>query len=210
MNKLIAGALAASALALPTTAGAATLVNNSFENGLTGWQAAPSALVSVVSTFSNAGTPSTYNPVEGKSFAVLQGGAAGVATGMTQFFSMNAGETVKFAVAFAGNDYLPFDDSAFLSIFSFQDSENTVLFSESISSVGDLENTPWTFVSYTAAVTGQYSVNASIQNALDSNSSSFLLIDAVPEPSTWLMMLFGFAAVGYSMRRKQNVRVSFA
>ena len=184
MNKLIAGALAASALALPSTAGAATLVNNGFESGLAGWQAAPDALVSVVSTFSNAGTPSNYNPVEGKNFAVLQGGDAGVATGLTQFFSMNAGETVQFAVAFAGSDYLPFDDSAFLSIFSFQDNINTVLFSKSISSVGDYQNTPWTFVSFTAALTGQYSVNASIQNKGDSNLSSFLLIDAVPEPST--------------------------
>ena len=33
---------------------------------------------------------------------------------------------------------------------------------------------------------------------------------AVPEPSTWLMMLMGFAAVGFSMRRKQNLRPSFA
>ena len=71
MNKLIAGALVASALVLPSTAGAATLVNDSFENGLTGWQAAPGALVSVVSSFSNAGTASNFSPVNGKSFAVL-------------------------------------------------------------------------------------------------------------------------------------------
>ena len=72
MNKLIAGALVASALALPSTAGAATLVNNSFENGLTGWQAAPGALVSVVSTFSNEGTDSTYSFVEGNSMRLKQ------------------------------------------------------------------------------------------------------------------------------------------
>ena len=210
MNKLIAGALVASALALPGTAGAATLMNDSFENGLTGWQAAPGALVSVVSTFSNEGTDSTYSPVEGKNFSVLQAGASGVATGLTQFFSMDAGETIKFAVAFVGDDFLPFNDSAFLSIFSFQNNINTVLFNASINSAGDFTATPWTFVSFTADVAGQYSVNASIKNALDGNGDSFLLVDAVPEPSTWLMMLFGFAAVGYSMRRKQNVRVSFA
>ena len=210
MNKLIVGALLASALALPSTAGAATLVNNGFESGLTAWQAAPDALVSVVSTFSNAGTSSTYSPVEGKNFAVLRTGATGVATGLTQFFSMNADETVKFAVAFVGEDYLPFDDSGFLSIFNFQNNSNTVLFSKSISTVGNFSATPWTFVSFTASIAGQYSINASIQNSGDSNLNSFLLIDAVPEPSTWLMMLFGFAAVGYSMRRKQNVRVSFA
>ena len=37
-----------------------------------------------------------------------------------------------------------------------------------------------------------------------------LAVAAVPEPTTWLMMLMGFAAVGFSMRRKQNLRPSFA
>jgi hypothetical protein len=33
---------------------------------------------------------------------------------------------------------------------------------------------------------------------------------AVPEPETWAMMLAGFGAIGYAMRRRQHVRVSFA
>jgi len=32
----------------------------------------------------------------------------------------------------------------------------------------------------------------------------------VPEPSTWAMMLVGFGAVGYAMRRRQRTAVSFA
>lgn len=32
----------------------------------------------------------------------------------------------------------------------------------------------------------------------------------VPEASTWAMMLAGFGAIGFAMRRRQNVRVSFA
>ena len=210
MKKLIASALAVSALTLSSAAGAATLVNNGFESGLTGWQAAPDTLVSVVSNFTNVGTNSTYSPVEGANFAVLQAGITGEATGLTQFFSMNAGETIQFAVAFVGDDASEFNDSAFLSVFSFQNSVTKVLFEASIPSVGEFTATPWTFVSFTADLTGRYSLNASIQNSFQENQDSFLLIDAVPEPSTWLMMLFGFAAVGYSMRRKQNVRVSFA
>lgn len=37
-------------------------------------------------------------------------------------------------------------------------------------------------------------------------------IGAVPEPSTWALMLFGFAAVGFTMRRSKetSVRVKFA
>jgi hypothetical protein len=33
---------------------------------------------------------------------------------------------------------------------------------------------------------------------------------AVPEPATWAMMIMGFGLVGGAMRRRQNVRVSFA
>jgi hypothetical protein len=33
---------------------------------------------------------------------------------------------------------------------------------------------------------------------------------AVPEPATWAMMIAGFGAVGFAMRRRQNVTVSFA
>ncbi|HTH28797.1 MAG TPA: PEPxxWA-CTERM sorting domain-containing protein [Sphingobium sp.] len=33
---------------------------------------------------------------------------------------------------------------------------------------------------------------------------------AVPEPATWAMMLLGFGAMGYTMRRRRNVTVSFA
>ena len=33
---------------------------------------------------------------------------------------------------------------------------------------------------------------------------------AVPEPATWAMMLVGFGAVGYSMRRRPKAKVTFA
>ena len=49
----------------------------------------------------------------------------------------------------------------------------------------------------------------SSQNALETDNISFTA--AVPEPATWAMMLMGFGAVGYSMRRrKTNVRVAYA
>jgi len=37
-----------------------------------------------------------------------------------------------------------------------------------------------------------------------------VMLSAVPEPTTWALMIFGFLAVGYSMRRRKRVRVSFA
>jgi hypothetical protein len=32
-------------------------------------------------------------------------------------------------------------------------------------------------------------------------------VGAVPEPSTWAMMLFGFGAVGFSMRRRRTIKL---
>jgi hypothetical protein len=50
---------------------------------------------------------------------------------------------------------------------------------------------------------------------LQSNSNSLeidnlAIKNAVPEASTWAMMIFGLGAVGTAMRRKRNVAVSFA
>jgi PEP-CTERM motif len=37
----------------------------------------------------------------------------------------------------------------------------------------------------------------------------FATTASVPEPATWAMMLMGFGIIGFAMRRRQNVRVSF-
>ena len=40
---------------------------------------------------------------------------------------------------------------------------------------------------------------------------SFRVLTAVPEPSTWMMMLFGFGVAGFAMRRRrQNFAASFS
>ena len=35
-----------------------------------------------------------------------------------------------------------------------------------------------------------------------------LQFGAVPEPGTWLMMILGFGAIGFSMRSRNSVRTS--
>ncbi len=66
-------------------------------------------------------------------------------------------------------------------------------------------------VTYTITGSTPFITGATFRS-IGSNSFEFddLAVQAVPEPSTWLMMLMGFAAVGFTMRRKQNLRVSFA
>jgi PEP-CTERM motif len=39
---------------------------------------------------------------------------------------------------------------------------------------------------------------------------ALLTVPAVPEPATWAMMLVGFGAVGFALRRRQSVRVTYA
>ena len=57
-----------------------------------------------------------------------------------------------------------------------------------------------------------HSINATVQNVGNSRNPSYLLLDApgVPEPGTWMLMLLGIGAVGFSMRRRRNLRVNFA
>ncbi len=44
-----------------------------------------------------------------------------------------------------------------------------------------------------------------------SNNDNFAVITAVPEPSTWMMLLFGFGLAGYALRRRRgDVAVSFS
>jgi hypothetical protein len=51
---------------------------------------------------------------------------------------------------------------------------------------------------YTLTVTGTAGTNASYGGTLN--------FSAVPEPGTWALMILGFGAIGFSMRRKGQVR----
>jgi hypothetical protein len=61
-----------------------------------------------------------------------------------------------------------------------------------------------------------YQVQGNIQNSdrkyLTGTVTAANTSGAVPEPETWAMMLAGFAAIGWGMRRRQNpsVRLNFA
>ena len=58
-------------------------------------------------------------------------------------------------------------------------------------------------VSYSTGALDPTIVSATFRSGQNSFEFDNLAIRAVPEPSTWLMMLMGFAAVGFGMRRRQ-------
>src|SRR5690606_2120681 len=64
---------------------------------------------------------------------------------------------------------------------------------------------------------GQYTLTISGENNDTGVMEGSITIEqAVPEPATWAMMLFGFGAIGFALRRRkqqkslQRVRVSYA
>lgn len=215
MKKAFLSALAlATSFALSSAASASSIVDPGFEASPlgtgtpAGWFTNNPGLVQVVNSFG------AYAPTQGSKFALLTTGATGVATVLTQIFNMTAGESISFMVAFSTTEYgdLTYNDAGALGIFDFTNFAGTTLFSQSLSSAGALANTPWTKVTFTAPVSGSYALNASVRNVGDDGFNSYLLLDApaVPEPGTWMLMLLGLGAVGFSMRRRHNVRVNFA
>ena len=58
----------------------------------------------------------------------------------------------------------------------------------------------------------QYRINGGGGISTLGNATSRLVAGAVPEPTTWILMLLGMAGIGYSIRRKANqtVRVAYA
>jgi hypothetical protein len=182
----------------------ASIINGSFETGdLTGWTASPAGLVSVVSSYD------TFTPVHGNFFALLEAGAGtGVYTTLSQTFSANAGDTILGWAFFQANDYMPYNDDAYVRIVQ----GNLILFSSSVSAVGDYGFTPWTFFAYTFPSSGTFTIEAGVRNVEDNALSSVLGLDyvrlvATPEPSSLAAFSLAVTAfAGYIGWRRRTAR----
>jgi len=79
--------------------------------------------------------------------------------------------------------------------------------------------TGWIGMTYTVADAGNYTLIFGVTNWTDTSYATGLAFDGltiddtpigqVPEPTTWAMMLVGFAAIGSAMRRRRTA-ISFA
>jgi hypothetical protein len=203
---------AALTLALAAPATAAMVVNPSFETGdLSGWDATPDYVEVVTEADDAIAAPpfgQHYDPTEGDFFARLTAGSdVGVYTTLSQAFTITSQTRVRFDAAFLAFDYAPFNDDAYVRVYSLGGEE--IVFASSVLAVGDQGHTDWRRYVSSLIGPGDYVLEAGVRNIDDPDPlfSSKLLIDnvtlAVPEPGAWAMMIGGFAAVGAMLRRRR-------
>ena len=204
MRGLLA-AVAAIAM-LPSTANAAQFVNGSFEAGT------PAGSFTTVSGGDNSsvtGWAATGNSVDyignywtaqdGLRSIDLNGGAQG---GIQQTFDTLAGVQYNVTFWLAGNpDGSPVTKSVLVGATGATDG----LFSFD-STGASKSNMGWSKYTYNFLATGTSttlsfaSQNAGAYGAALDN----VAVAAVHEPATWALMLIGFAAVGFGMRRRSS------
>jgi hypothetical protein len=217
MRKLLAVACAVSAFAIVPAAHAATTIT--FTPG-------SSVLAPGESVFADFDT--TDGGVSGSNYVVktgTDGDGADPAVGNQgdAYLSVLANGTANFN--FAGGlsniflDYGSADDYNIFTLFLSDGSIDTFTGSQAILAGfanGDqqspLTNGRLTFTAQNGALINSLSI-ASYQNSAEVDNLGTTA--AVPEPATWAMMLFGFGAVGFGMRRRRRAdkgqaRVRFA
>lgn len=211
-KSVILGCAVAAAFTLP--AQAANLLNAGFETGDTTSWTVENGPVDVVTDADDAiGVPpyaEHFTATEGGYFAKLIAGENGYTT-LSQLFTLTALSRVSFDAAFLAFDYMDYDDDAFVRVRNLTTNLTTVLFTSSVSVVGDQGHTSWARFSSDFLDAGDYVFEAGVQNGggdTDPTYSSQLLLDnvsvAVPEPSTWALMLLGFGALGAALRQRRN------
>lgn len=187
----------------------ATLINVGFETGnLTGWTANDSGLVSVVT--SHDADFSTYSPIEGSFFALLDSGLGeGVYTTLMQDFSISSGSLLQGWAAFDSGDGLPFNDDAYVKIFDSTGNAIATPWFSDVATVGTSGDGPWTYWSWAPPASDNYTLQFGVADQGDAVADSFALFDAnvitnaaIPEPAS--LSLFGLGLLGLFRLRRKN------
>ena len=207
LKSMIACAAVAAATLSSAPAQAAELFNGSFEDILTNWAADPS-LFQTPGEFEhrdeNGTADKKYTPVDGVLLGVIQAGAGDFEVLIAQTFTTKGG-TFSGSAAFLAEDFLDYNDFGFVRLRHGADVIE--LFASDVAAVGAFGFTEWTGFS-TQLAAGTYTLEAGVVNATDEFNPSFLLVDdfrmkAVPEPSTWALMIAGFGLAGAALRRRR-------
>lgn len=183
--------IAAAAFALfANTASAGVIVNGDFGTGdFTGWETEGDVMVT--------GT------VETKVAALFAGRGTGLYTTISQAIELDAGEVLTGYAEFYAVDYLPYNDTSFVSI------SGVTLFARDVANTGHSNNTGPVKFSYTAATAGVYQLVAGVANIGDNVNNSRLNVwdfaianaNQVPEPGS--VALFGLGLFGAAAARRK-------
>ncbi len=191
MRKLLAGAAFAAIVTLAGQASANLLVNGSFETGdFTGWtQSGNLGYTSVTSGDYNG------SPAEDGSYYVFEGpvGSDGF---LSQTFTDTPGETLKITGWVIG-------DGAETSDVGFYFDSATLLY------INPVPNQPWTEYTVYATATGSDTFSVGFRNDPSFDGlDNFSVTAAVPEASTWAMMVLGFAGLGFAGFRARRTAIA--
>lgn len=208
-------ALAAIAIAfIPAAASAQLVTNGGFEDPvisdpccdtsppapLPGWVATPN--VNVVNGFFNGtGSPGPTNlAYEGNQYLDLvgQGGTGSISQLLT---TLTPGQVYTLTFAYSNNGFSPNESMSASADFSIDGLLGSVTHSTATST-----NLDWQIFSGNFTATGADTL--SFINTAGGPNEGVLLdaisVAAVPEPATWAMMLLGFGAMGFAMRRNRK------
>lgn len=210
---MIAGVLAI--LAMPSHA--ATLANGGFETGDLSDFTYTDGFVEVITEAEDAIATAPFGEIftatEGSYFARLTGGVdLDVYTLLSQSFELLVASRLSGDAAFLAFDYLPYDDDAFVRVYSA--STDQVVFASSVGAVGDFGHTSWTGFTTGSLAAGSYVFEAGVRDRVELGYSSQLLLDnvaitalptaAVPEPATWGLLILGFGGLGVALRAQRT------
>lgn len=151
-----------------------------------------------------------YEQREGDIFASLMADKQDEYTTVSQTFTLHGKATFTGYAAFLGEDYRPYNDTGYVRIYGPGGGVIPV-FDFNIGDLGDYGYTPWTTLLANLEGDGEFRIEAGIKNVLDGDQSSYLLLDgfsvdaAVPEPTTWTMLILGFFSLGAALRRRRAV-----
>jgi hypothetical protein len=214
------------ALSLAASAGAGP-INLGFETGnLSGWTTIGnvSVVTNAIGTSTLHGTyhaqliTSGFTDAEIEAFADLPpgtldfiiGGDATTGSAIQQTFTASAGDTVSFGLNFFTAEpsvwWPSYTDFAFVSIVpvGFVSVEASTLAPPLLASsiTGFSFESGYQPFSYTVAASASYMLTIGVMNEGDSDYSSGVLVDAVPEPGT--LLLLGSGITGLAMRRRRR------